>query len=78
MLRLIKSNTFKSGTMSIIVLMVLQMYRVPISSILDEIYYKGTGEIVFSIIFNIIAIIGILVIGKGRLDADTKPPLRFR
>jgi len=78
MKRLLKSATFLSGAGAIATISGVVAYRDPLTKILDGIFGDGTGESIFTFMTSFIGVLGIFGIGKGRLDAERKPPLSKR
>jgi hypothetical protein len=75
---LMKSNTFKSGVSMATILTLLATYREAIVATLDVTIGQGKGDAVFTTVTAFIGLIGTFGVGKGRLDADKKPPLHTR
>ena len=73
-----KSNTFRFGAVGFGAVTGVVAYREPITQILDGVFGHGTGDTVFSFVTGLLGVLGLLGVGKGRLEADVKPPLNKR
>jgi len=73
-----KSNTFRYGAVGFGTITGIVAYREPVTQILDGVFGQGTGDTVFSFVTGLLGVLGLLGVGKGRLEADVKPPLNKR
>jgi len=77
-MKLSKSNTFKAGALGFGAITGAVAYQEPITQILDGIFGEGTGDTLFTFLTGLISLAGLFGVGKGRIEADYKPPLDKR
>jgi len=77
-MKLSKSNTFKAGALGFGAITGAVAYQEPITQILDGIFGEGTGDTLFTFLTGLIGLAGLFGVGKGRIEADHKPPLDRR
>ena len=73
-----KSNTFLAGSGMATILTSLAMYKEAIVTTLDIVIGVGKGETIFTAVTALVGLMGTFGVGKGRLQADSKPALHRR